>query len=131
PTFSTDHAAMCALPRPARIADFHHGTQPMTEPTPQATTTDRPVITRTPRELREALTGAGRTALVPTMGALHEGHCSLMRLAREQADTVVVSIFVNPLQFGPDEDLDRYPRDLATDTEICAKEGVDVIFAPE
>lgn len=103
----------------------------MTEPTPQAATTGRPVVTRTPRELRAALTGAGRTALVPTMGALHEGHRSLMRLAREQADTVVVSIFVNPLQFGPDEDLDHYPRDLPADTALCAKEGVDVIFAPE
>ena len=122
---------MCALPPARAYRGLHHGTQPMIESTPQAGTTGRPVVTRTPQELREALTGAGRTALVPTMGALHEGHCSLMRLAREQADTVVVSIFVNPLQFGPDEDFDRYPRDLATDTEICAKEGVDVVFAPE
>lgn len=104
----------------------------MTEPTtPWATTACEPVVARTPRELREALTGAGHTALVPTMGALHEGHRSLMRQARERADTVVVSVFVNPLQFGPGEDLDRYPRDLPGDTALCAEEGVDVIFAPE
>ena len=103
----------------------------MTEPTQKATTTGRPVVTRTPAELRAALTGAGRTALVPTMGALHEGHRSLMRLAREQADTVVRSIFVTPLQCGPDEALDRYPRDLPGDTALCEKEGVDVVFAPE
>ena len=64
------------------------------------------------------------------MGALHEGHRSLMRLAREQADTVVVSVFVNPLQFGPNEDFDRYPRTLDTDLVACAEEGVDVVFAP-
>ncbi len=69
-------------------------------------------------------------ALVPTMGALHEGHVALIRRARELADAVVVSIFVNPLQFGPDEDLSRYPRDLDADLGICAREGVDVVFAP-
>jgi pantoate--beta-alanine ligase len=73
-------------------------------------------------------------ALVPTMGALHDGHASLMRLARERAGadaTLVVSVFVNPLQFGPDEDFDRYPRDLDADLEVCDREGVDVVFAPE
>jgi pantoate--beta-alanine ligase len=89
-----------------------------------------PLVAHTPDELRRALTGAGRVALVPTMGALHEGHRSLMRLARERADTVVVSVFVNPLQFGPNEDFDRYPRTLDTDTAVCAEEGVDVVFAP-
>ena len=90
-----------------------------------------PVVVRTPGELRRVLSDAGRVGLVPTMGALHGGHRTLMRLAREQADTVVVSIFVNPLQFGPDEDLDRYPRDLPGDTAVCGEEGVDVVFAPE
>ncbi|MEU0239452.1 pantoate--beta-alanine ligase [Nocardiopsis sp. NPDC006198] len=102
----------------------------MTEPTPQTATAGGPLVARTPEELRRALSGPGHVALVPTMGALHGGHRSLMRLARERADTVVVSVFVNPLQFGPDEDFDRYPRDLAADTALCAEEGVDVVFAP-
>jgi pantoate--beta-alanine ligase len=102
----------------------------MTEPTPQSATAGGLLVARTPEELRRALSGPGHVALVPTMGALHGGHRSLMRLARERADTVVVSVFVNPLQFGPDEDFDRYPRDLAADTALCAEEGVDVVFAP-
>lgn len=69
-------------------------------------------------------------ALVPTMGALHEGHRSLIRLAREQADHVAVSVFVNPLQFGPEEDFSRYPRMFEVDLEICAAEGVGLVFAP-
>jgi pantoate--beta-alanine ligase len=74
---------------------------------------------------------AGRTVgLVPTMGGFHEGHRSLMRAARADADLVVVSLFVNPTQFGPDEDLDTYPRDLAGDAAIAATEDVDVLFAP-
>jgi pantoate--beta-alanine ligase len=74
---------------------------------------------------------AGRTVgLVPTMGGFHEGHRSLMRAARADADLVVVSLFVNPTQFGPDEDLDAYPRDLAADAAVAAAEGVDVLFAP-
>ena len=71
-----------------------------------------------------------RVALVPTMGALHAGHVSLIRAARAEADCVVTSIFVNPTQFGPTEDFDRYPRDLAGDCRICAEEGVEVVFAP-
>ncbi len=67
---------------------------------------------------------------VPTMGAFHDGHRSLMRAAREHHDTVVVSLFVNPLQFGPTEDLERYPRDLAGDLAVAGAEGVDVVFAP-
>ncbi|MFE1102946.1 pantoate--beta-alanine ligase [Nocardiopsis alba] len=103
----------------------------MTDATPQRPTTEGPLVARTPSELRRALDGRGRTALVPTMGALHGGHRTLMRLAREKADTVVVSVFVNPLQFGPGEDLDRYPRDLPADLAVCGEEGVDVVFAPE
>lgn len=72
-----------------------------------------------------------RIALVPTMGALHEGHATLMRKAREQNAAVVVSIYVNPTQFGPNEDYTRYPRDLEADAALCKREGVDVVFAPE
>ena len=89
-----------------------------------------PVIARTRGEVAAARAALGTVALVPTMGALHEGHRSLLRRARDLADAVAVSIFVNPLQFGPDEDLDRYPRTLAADVEACADEGVDLIFAP-
>ena len=68
---------------------------------------------------------------VPTMGALHEGHLSLVRLAHQHADTVVVSIFVNPLQFAPHEDLDRYPKTLEKDLEHLKKESVDIVFVPK
>lgn len=73
---------------------------------------------------------AGRTALVPTMGYFHEGHLALMRRARELADTVVVSLFVNPAQFGDSADLARYPRRLERDVALAGEVGVDVVFAP-
>lgn len=74
---------------------------------------------------------SGKTiALVPTMGYLHDGHLMLMRKAREKADLVIVSIFVNPIQFGPNEDLDRYPQDLEGDLSKCHNVGVDVVFTP-
>src|ERR1043166_9036367 len=74
---------------------------------------------------------AGKTlGLVPTMGALHEGHLSLIRAAKAQCDRVAVSLFVNPLQFGPDEDLAQYPRDLVGDRGLLQDEGVDFLFAP-
>ena len=81
-------------------------------------------------ELRDQLRGQLRTAFVPTMGNLHEGHLSLMRLARRHGDPVVASIFVNRLQFGPNEDFDKYPRTLQADVEKLEKEGVYVLFAP-
>ncbi|WP_426242724.1 pantoate--beta-alanine ligase [Nocardioides sp. LHG3406-4] len=82
--------------------------------------------------LSEARTAGRRVGLVPTMGALHDGHASLMREARAQVGEgpVVASIFVNPMQFAPGEDLDRYPRTLGADLEVCSAEGVDVVFAP-
>ena len=69
--------------------------------------------------------------LVPTMGYLHAGHTSLIDIARKRADVVIVSIFVNPTQFAPTEDLDRYPRDFERDLKLCTEHGADVIFAPE
>jgi pantoate--beta-alanine ligase len=93
--------------------------------------TTTPVLASTREELRAwRAQRPGRVAFVPTMGALHDGHASLMRTARKHADTVVVSVFVNPLQFAEGEDLDRYPRTLEADLEVCAAEGVDVVFAP-
>ena len=79
---------------------------------------------------RESCRSGKSIALVPTMGFLHEGHIELMRRARGKADLVVVSIFVNPIQFGPNEDLDRYPRDLKGDLNKCDSVGVDAVFTP-
>jgi pantoate--beta-alanine ligase len=81
-------------------------------------------------ELRDQLLGQNRIAFVPTMGTLHEGHLSLMRLARQHGDPVVASIFVNRLQFGPNEDFDKYPRSLESDIEKLQRENVYVLFAP-
>ncbi len=83
------------------------------------------------RAILAAERAAGRSlGLVPTMGYLHEGHLSLLRAARAECDVVVMSLFVNPTQFGPGEDLDRYPRDERRDTELAAEAGVDLIYAP-
>jgi pantoate--beta-alanine ligase len=81
--------------------------------------------------LRDCRQQGQRIAFVPTMGNLHEGHLELVRRARSLADVVVVSIFVNPLQFGPGEDLDRYPRTLAADKEKLFSEGVQLLYVPE
>ena len=82
------------------------------------------------QELRDHLRGQNRASFVPTMGNLHEGHLSLMRLARQHGDPVVASIFVNRLQFGPNEDFDSYPRTMQADIEKLEKEGVYILFAP-
>jgi len=81
-------------------------------------------------ELRDHLRGQNRASFVPTMGNLHEGHLSLMRLARQHGDPVVASIFVNRLQFGPNEDFDSYPRTMQADIDQLEKEGVYILFAP-
>ena len=82
------------------------------------------------QELRDHLRGQTRASFVPTMGNLHEGHLSLMRLARQYGDPVVASIFVNRLQFGPNEDFESYPRTMQADIEKLEKEGVYILFAP-
>ncbi len=96
--------------------------------------TTGPVIYRTISDLREALQPSRRAgeriAMVPTMGALHEGHLSLVRRARGEADRIVVSIFVNPAQFAPNEDFDAYPRTEARDVAMLAEFGVEAVFAP-
>lgn len=92
-------------------------------------------LIRHPEEMRaqaELWRSQGSTiALVPTMGFLHEGHASLIRRARQLADRVVVSLFVNPIQFGPNEDFAAYPRDLEHDKAVVAREGADLLFLPE
>jgi pantoate--beta-alanine ligase len=91
-------------------------------------------VARTVAELRAAVAGwkrAGeRVAMVPTMGALHEGHLSLVTLARTRAERVVASVFVNPTQFGPNEDFDAYPRDEQRDADLLAGAGCDLLYAP-
>jgi len=87
-------------------------------------------IIQTGAELARRLERGGRVAFVPTMGNLHAGHLTLARIAREHGDTVVASIFVNRLQFGPNEDFDRYPRTFEPDRDALAREGVDVLFSP-
>ncbi|HET7304193.1 MAG TPA: pantoate--beta-alanine ligase [Segeticoccus sp.] len=101
---------------------------PTAEP---STASGRPRLSRTREELAVARADLpGRVAVVMTMGALHAGHAELVRRARREADHVLVTIFLNPLQFGAGEDLSRYPRTLDTDLAICGREGVDLVFAP-
>ncbi|MDN5856285.1 MAG: pantoate--beta-alanine ligase, partial [Actinomycetia bacterium] len=81
--------------------------------------------------LADARTDGRRVALVPTMGAIHDGHLGLAETAHEHGDLVAASVFVNPTQFGPGEDFERYPRDLDRDVELLGSAGVDLVFAPE
>jgi pantoate--beta-alanine ligase len=85
---------------------------------------------RTIAAVRQALAGRERVGLVPTMGAFHDGHLALFRVARQECETVVASLFVNPAQFGADEDLAHYPRDEVRDAELAEAAGVDILFAP-
>jgi pantoate--beta-alanine ligase len=88
-------------------------------------------VVRTRAELAAARAGlAGRVGVVMTMGAMHAGHEALLDAARARADALIATIFVNPLQFGPNEDFDRYPRTLEADLETCRRAGVDLVFAP-
>jgi pantoate--beta-alanine ligase len=112
---------------PADVAqDVAEDAQDAARPVPAA-----PVVTRTRAELAAARADLpGRVGVVMTMGALHEGHGALIREARRNCDAVVVTIFLNPLQFGPSEDLARYPRTFDADLALCTREGVDLVFAP-
>jgi pantoate--beta-alanine ligase len=93
------------------------------------------IVVRTPSELREALDEFRKSGkdlgFVPTMGALHDGHLSLVKIARQNSDLVVASIFVNPKQFGPHEDYARYPRKIDQDIELLQNESVDIVFVPD
>jgi pantoate--beta-alanine ligase len=96
---------------------------------------DQMIISESVQEVRKVTANWKKrgfsVGLVPTMGYLHPGHISLIERARKENDMVVVSIFVNPIQFGPNEDLDKYPRDMAHDREVCEKAGAELIFAPQ
>ncbi len=90
-----------------------------------------PLVVRSRAELAAARAKLdGTVAVIMTLGALHEGHATLVRQARASADSVIVTVFLNPLQFGPKEDLAKYPRTFDADLEVCSREGVDVVFAP-
>lgn len=121
-----------ASPTPA-AAPASAGLPPAQNP-PLPLSDDRPLVVRDPADLQQrmlALHRAGRTiAVVPTMGALHAGHRALIAEGRRRADVLIVTIFVNPTQFAPGEDLDKYPRTFDSDLAMCRAEGADFVFAP-
>ncbi|PYF99533.1 pantoate--beta-alanine ligase [Georgenia satyanarayanai] len=127
----TDSAAQLLLDAVAETPALEATSHPAAGDDAAAEPAPSPVLVRTRADLREVLDQQrGTRAVVMTMGALHEGHLDLVREARRRADHVVVTIFVNPLQFAPGEDLDAYPRDLEADLAMLASVGADVVFAP-
>src|SRR6476661_379112 len=117
--------------RRSSISRFHRETQRPRSPNPTSTMeiiNRRQRMSSVARKIRREQDKT--VGLVPTMGALHEGHLSLVREARRMCDVVVVSVFVNPTQFGPSEDFEHYPRDLTKDTALLTDYNVDYIFAP-
>lgn len=130
-------SGLTGMPAAADRADVTQAGAPSVDGSPAgagatASPSAGPVVAHTRDELRAARAALvdGDVAVVMTMGALHDGHATLIRTARESAAHVIVTIFLNPLQFGPKEDLSRYPRTFDADMEICREAGVDLVFAP-